>query len=215
MRLRRLRLARCPGPALLRTVVVSRRITRPVSRIIEFARAMGRGDRRARAGQIADAPAELRELAAAFDQMADSLTAQEQLRRNLVADVAHELRTPVAVPIPYGDKRVRKAGIRLSQGRELMYFGEVPERPDDYPDGRRLARVQVLSQAGGRAACRGPRHAAWVDRSVELGRLAGMEQVYCFENRGAEIGVTLSHPHGQIYAYSYVTPRTGRMLQAC
>ena len=29
-----------------------------------------------------------------------------------------------------------------------------------------------------------------------------------FENRGAEIGVTLHHPHGQIYAYPYVTPRT-------
>jgi UDPglucose--hexose-1-phosphate uridylyltransferase len=43
----------------------------------------------------------------------------------------------------------------------------------------------------------------------------GVEQVYCFENRGEEIGVTLSHPHGQIYAYPYVTPRTGRMLQAC
>jgi two-component system sensor histidine kinase BaeS len=83
--------------ALLAAVLVSRRITRPVTRIIESARAMGRGDRRARVGQIADAPAELRELGAAFDQMADSLTAQEQLRRNLVADVAHELRTPVAV----------------------------------------------------------------------------------------------------------------------
>ncbi len=42
-----------------------------------------------------------------------------------------------------------------------------------------------------------------------------MEQVYCFENRGQDIGVTLSHPHGQIYAYPYVTPRTDRMLQSC
>jgi signal transduction histidine kinase len=83
--------------ALLAAVLASRRITRPVTRLIESARAMGRGDRQARVGQVADAPAELRELAAAFDQMADSLTAQEQLRRNLVADVAHELRTPVAV----------------------------------------------------------------------------------------------------------------------
>jgi UDPglucose--hexose-1-phosphate uridylyltransferase len=57
--------------------------------------------------------------------------------------------------------------------------------------------------------------AAWVDRSVELARLPGVAQVYCFENRGAEIGVTLSHPHGQIYAYPYVTPRTDRMLAAC
>jgi len=57
--------------------------------------------------------------------------------------------------------------------------------------------------------------AAWADRSAELGRLPGVEQVYCFENRGAEIGVTLSHPHGQIYAYPYITPRTGRMLASC
>jgi UDPglucose--hexose-1-phosphate uridylyltransferase len=205
-----------------------------------------------------------------------------------------------------------------------MYFGEVPERPDEYPDRRQLARVQIQSQArwdqllgewviiashrqdrtfhpaadqcplcpstaeslteipargyevvvfenrfptlgthqddddgngpsrpptGMPAAglgtllasrpaigrcevvCFSPRHdasfadlspaqaatvmAAWVDRSAELGRLDGVEQVYCFENRGAEIGVTLSHPHGQIYAYPYVTPRTDRMLQAC
>jgi signal transduction histidine kinase len=78
-------------------VLVSRRITRPVTRLIESARAMGRGDRRARVGEVPGAPAELRELAVTFDQMADSLTAQEQLRRDVVANVAHELRTPVAV----------------------------------------------------------------------------------------------------------------------
>ncbi|WP_062443841.1 galactose-1-phosphate uridylyltransferase [Herbidospora daliensis] len=53
---------------------------------------------------------------------------------------------------------------------------------------------------------------AWVDRTRELSRLDGVEQVFCFENRGAEIGITLPHPHGQIYAYPYVTPRTQRML---
>lgn len=83
--------------ALLAAVLVSRRITRPVTRLIESVRAMTRGDEQARAGQVAGAPAELRELAVAFDQMADTLTAHEQVRRNLVADVAHELRTPVAV----------------------------------------------------------------------------------------------------------------------
>jgi two-component system, OmpR family, sensor histidine kinase BaeS len=83
--------------ALLAAVLVSRRITRPVTRLIESVRAMGRGDERARVGQVAGAPAELRELAVAFDQMADTLTAHEHVRRNLVADVAHELRTPVAV----------------------------------------------------------------------------------------------------------------------
>jgi two-component system, OmpR family, sensor histidine kinase BaeS len=78
-------------------VLVSRRITRPVTRLIESARAMGRGDRGARVGEVPGAPAELQELAVTFDQMADTLTAQEQLRRDLVANVAHELRTPVAV----------------------------------------------------------------------------------------------------------------------
>ncbi len=53
---------------------------------------------------------------------------------------------------------------------------------------------------------------AWADRTVALGALDGVEQVFCFENRGEEIGVTLHHPHGQIYGYPFVTPRTARML---
>ena len=82
--------------ALLTGLTVARRITRPVSRLIAVTRAMASGDRAARAGPIR-APNELRELAAAFDQMAGTLDRQEQLRRNLVADVAHELRTPIAI----------------------------------------------------------------------------------------------------------------------
>jgi UDPglucose--hexose-1-phosphate uridylyltransferase len=53
---------------------------------------------------------------------------------------------------------------------------------------------------------------AWVDRTEELSRIPEVEQVFCFENRGAEIGVTLGHPHGQIYGYPYVTPRSRRMM---
>ncbi|MGW1375267.1 galactose-1-phosphate uridylyltransferase [Streptomyces sp. NPDC002446] len=56
--------------------------------------------------------------------------------------------------------------------------------------------------------------AAWTDRTAELSRLPGVEQVFCFENRGQEIGVTLGHPHGQIYAYPFTTPRTERMLRS-
>jgi UDPglucose--hexose-1-phosphate uridylyltransferase len=212
---------------------------------------------------------------------------------------------------------VRKATVTLADGRKLMYFGDVPERPSDYPDRRRLDPVHAQSQArrdqllgewvviashrqdrtfqpdpshcplcpstagrlteipapdyevvvfenrfptlgssdagdnrdergdsgggslllgrpaGGRCevVCFSPRHdasfadltqgqaaivmAAWVDRSAELATVPGVEQVFCFENRGAEIGVTLSHPHGQIYAYPYLTPRTDRMLASC
>jgi len=56
--------------------------------------------------------------------------------------------------------------------------------------------------------------AAWTDRTTELARLPQVEQVFCFENRGAEIGVTLGHPHGQIYGYPFVTPRTELMLRS-
>ncbi|MDQ1722053.1 MAG: UDPglucose--hexose-phosphate uridylyltransferase [Pseudonocardiales bacterium] len=52
---------------------------------------------------------------------------------------------------------------------------------------------------------------ALADRTAELSRLPEVEYVFCFENRGEEIGVTLSHPHGQIYGYPFVPPR---MLQA-
>jgi UDPglucose--hexose-1-phosphate uridylyltransferase len=55
---------------------------------------------------------------------------------------------------------------------------------------------------------------AWADRTAALSALPGIEQVFPFENRGEAIGVTLPHPHGQIYAYPYVTPRTTRMLDA-
>ncbi|GHG47305.1 galactose-1-phosphate uridylyltransferase [Flavimobilis marinus] len=53
---------------------------------------------------------------------------------------------------------------------------------------------------------------AWADRTAELSRLDGIAQVFAFENRGEAIGVTLHHPHGQIYAYPYLTPRTTTML---
>ncbi|MBD7994020.1 galactose-1-phosphate uridylyltransferase [Arthrobacter sp. Sa2CUA1] len=49
---------------------------------------------------------------------------------------------------------------------------------------------------------------AWTHRTAELSRLPGVSQVFIFENRGPEIGVTLHHPHGQIYAYPFTTPRT-------
>jgi UDPglucose--hexose-1-phosphate uridylyltransferase len=53
---------------------------------------------------------------------------------------------------------------------------------------------------------------AWAHRTAALSELPGVQQVFPFENRGRDIGVTLPHPHGQIYAYPYVTPRTERLL---
>ncbi|KAA9154569.1 galactose-1-phosphate uridylyltransferase [Amycolatopsis acidicola] len=54
---------------------------------------------------------------------------------------------------------------------------------------------------------------AWADRTEGLSAVDGVEQVFPFENRGEEIGVTLSHPHGQIYGYPFVTPKTRRALE--
>ncbi|MFJ6657891.1 galactose-1-phosphate uridylyltransferase [Streptomyces sp. NPDC091377] len=54
---------------------------------------------------------------------------------------------------------------------------------------------------------------AWTDRTAELSHLPSVQQVFCFENRGREIGVTLQHPHGQIYGYPFTTPRTALMLR--
>jgi two-component system, OmpR family, sensor histidine kinase BaeS len=115
--------------ALTVGLVVARRITRPIARLIAVTRAMAGGDRAARAGPIR-ASSELRELAAAFDQMADTLDRQEQIRRDLVADVAHELRTPIAV---------------LQAGHEALLDGVIEPTPSELASLRdevlRLARM--------------------------------------------------------------------------
>jgi len=56
--------------------------------------------------------------------------------------------------------------------------------------------------------------AAWIDRTREISKLPYVEQIFIFENRGEEVGVTLNHPHGQIYSYPFITARTEKMLAA-
>ena len=54
---------------------------------------------------------------------------------------------------------------------------------------------------------------AWIDRTRELSKEKFIQHITPFENRGEEVGVTLAHPHGQIYAYSYIPPKVARMLE--
>lgn len=54
---------------------------------------------------------------------------------------------------------------------------------------------------------------AWMDRTRELSKEKFIQHIAPFENRGEEVGVTLAHPHGQIYAYSYIPPKVSRMLE--
>ncbi|MCQ1951209.1 galactose-1-phosphate uridylyltransferase [Arthrobacter sp. zg-Y859] len=54
---------------------------------------------------------------------------------------------------------------------------------------------------------------AWAQRTEELSALPGIAHVFPFENRGRDIGVTLHHPHGQIYAYPYAAPHAARLAR--
>jgi two-component system, OmpR family, sensor histidine kinase BaeS len=84
------------GVALAVGIPIARRITRPVEELTAAARRLSRGDRDARVGS-AGGFAELGELGATFDRMAAALQREDELRRALVSDVAHELRTPVTI----------------------------------------------------------------------------------------------------------------------
>jgi len=166
--------------ALITGLTVARRITRPVTRLIAVTRAMASGDRTARAGGI-QAPGELRDLAIAFDQMAITLDRQDQLRRDLVADVAHELRTPVAI---------------LQAGHEALLDGLAEPTPAELSSLRdevlRLARMigdlQTLAAAD----------AAALQLALRPGDLAGIAAAAAgsltrrFEAAGVTLGQELA-----------------------
>jgi two-component system sensor histidine kinase BaeS len=115
--------------ALVSGIAVARRLARPVSRLTAVTRARESGSRSARVGEVGG-PGEVRELAAAFDEMADTLDRHEQLRRDLVADLAHELRTPIAI---------------LQAGHEALLDGMAEPTPEELGSLRdevlRLARM--------------------------------------------------------------------------
>ena len=52
----------------------------------------------------------------------------------------------------------------------------------------------------------------WAERTATLSARPDVEYVLVFENRGAEVGATISHPHGQIYAYDHVPDRPRRLF---
>lgn len=52
----------------------------------------------------------------------------------------------------------------------------------------------------------------WADRTAALGARPDVDYVLVFENRGPEVGATIAHPHGQIYAYDHVPSRQSRRL---
>ncbi len=132
--------------------------------------------------------------------------------------VVFENRFPSLRGLPPGPAPGEAAGVGAPSGVPFLpggppETGGVPGRP---PTGR-CEVVCFTADHEASFASLSPRRVrtvleAWADRTTVLSATPGIEQVYCFENRGEEIGVTLHHPHGQIYGFPFVTPRTARML---
>src|SRR5262249_4939686 len=96
-------------------------------------------------------------------------------------------------------------GLEAPEHFEVRWF---PNRWPSMPDGRcevvlytpdHDATFSSLGPAGARKVV-----ALWAKRSAALGARPEIEYVLVFENRGAEVGATIAHPHGQIYAFDFV-----------
>ena len=96
--------------SLVLAVVMARMLARPIADVGSAARRIAEGDYAARVPR--DGPEELASLADSFNQMAASLERQEAMRRDFIANAAHELRTPADQPagLPRGAARRRHRG---------------------------------------------------------------------------------------------------------
>ncbi len=80
---------------------------------------------------------------------------------------------------------------------EVVVFGQDPKASlGSMP----LAQIELLFEV-------------WGERTRALGERDDVKYVFPFENRGVEVGVTLHHPHGQIYAYPFIPPVAARELE--
>lgn len=143
--------------AIVVGVVLARGVVRPLRRLASAVRSLKLGESSPRVGHDAG-PGELGELGRAFDSMADSLEEEDRLRRALVADVAHELRTPVAVM--QAETEALIDGI-VAPSREAM----VSLHEESVRLGRLVEDLQTLAeaQAAGLVLTRRP---------LDLGRVA-------------------------------------------
>lgn len=161
--------------ALAVALVVARRISRPVAALTRVARAREAGDRDVRVGRFT-ASRELDELGAAFDRMADAISREDELRRALIADVAHELRTPISVLQASSEALIDgvvepTSGVLSSMHDEVLRLGT------------RVEDLQVLASAEA-AGLR------MVVESVDLARVAG-EAAAALAPRFAEANIAL------------------------
>ena len=94
-----------------------------------------------------------------------------------------------------------------------------PELPVPTRPGKGVCEVVVFTQDARASLGRLPLWhielliSVWGDRYTELAARPEIQYVFAFENRGVEVGVTLHHPHGQLYAYPFVPPVPARELE--
>lgn len=91
--------------AVVAAIIAANRLTLPLGALTAAVAKMAAGDRAVRS-QRHDAPGEIGELSRSVDQLADTLSENERLRRAVVADLAHELRTPLAIALAEADAMV-------------------------------------------------------------------------------------------------------------
>jgi two-component system sensor histidine kinase BaeS len=144
--------------------LITRMLTRPLAALTATARAFAVGDRHTRTG--VSAPGELGELAAAFDQAAAQVQLSEQARRQMSADVAHELRTPLAA---------LQAG--LEELRDGLVLADAAALARLHDQSLRLGRVVAdLAELAGADAARLTLQPAPLDLAAVAGEAADAQE---------------------------------------
>lgn len=163
--------------SLIVGVVVARRLTVPIREISRASRSVARGNLEARVPVRSDD--ELGELASSFNLMQDDLSRLQEARRNMTADIAHELRTPLGVLL--GNAEALRDGV----------LPATPERLDAiYSQAHRLSRLVEdlrtlsLGEAG---------ELPMLPQKVELGRLV-TDAVHRFEPQALASKIHLQIP---------------------
>jgi len=160
---------------ILLSILLSRGVTRPVTQLAQAAQAIGQRELGYRVA--ATGSQELQDLAESFNRMAEQLEQAEANRRNLMADVAHELRTPLAVL--NGNLRAMLDGVHELNEAEIALLYEQTHHLN-----RLVDDLRQLSLAEANQLSLNP-------QPVDLARLVG-ETAAHFEPLAREQGISLS-----------------------